>query len=186
MLTKAEGASRDRPSAFLTAVSPTLYLVVLRVLMGYILLATAIENAGKGLYGPGFQTFVAGWANGNPLGWYRSFLETVVIPNWQTVALVQSIAEPALGIALLVGLFTPVASLGGAFFFANLLLASLGKEWPWTYVNMIVMLLVVGASGSGRCLGLDYFVARRFHGLGVLIKGISGRAAPGRRDAESL
>jgi uncharacterized membrane protein YphA (DoxX/SURF4 family) len=179
------GPRRDTENGFLSAKSSTLYLVVLRVLMGYILLATAVENAGKGLYGPGFQTFVAGWAQGNSLGWYSAFLETAVLPNWQAVAQVQSIAEPALGILLLIGLFTPIASLGGAFFFANLLLASWGKEWPWTYVNMIAMLLVVGASGSGRCLGVDYFLVRRFPRLGVLCKGISGVAALGRRDAKS-
>ena len=177
--------ARDRGSGLVSARSSTLYLVVLRLLMGYILLATAVENAGKGLFGSGFRTFVAGWAQGNPLGWYSGFLETAVLPNWQLVALFQSIAEPAIGIALLVGLFTPLASLGGAFFFANLLLASWGKEWPWTYVNMIAMLLIVGASGSGRCLGLDYFLVRRFPRLGVLCKGLSGVTNPRRSDAKS-
>jgi len=185
MVAKPVSPSRDRGWGFLTARSATVYLVGLRVLMGYILLATAVENAGKGLYGPGFRAFVAGWANGNPLGWYRAFLEAAVIPNWQVVALVQSIAEPALGIALIAGLFTPLAGLGGAFFFANLLLASWGKEWPWTYVNMVAMLLVAGASGSGRCLGLDYLLARFVPGLGVLVKGLSGVGRSRRRDGQS-
>ena len=52
--------------------------------MGYILLAIAVENAGNGLYGPGFRAFAAGWATGNPIGWYRAFLEAAVLPNWQT------------------------------------------------------------------------------------------------------
>ena len=168
---------RRGEGGLLRARSATLYLVILRVLMGYILLATAVENTGKGLYGPGFRAFVAGWAQDNPLGWYRAFLEAAVLPNWQLVAQVQSIAEPAIGVALIVGLFTPLASLGGAFFFINLLLASWGKEWPWTYVNMIGMLLVVGASGSGRSLGLDYLLARYVPRLGILCAGLSGLGA---------
>ncbi|MHB1131200.1 MAG: DoxX family protein [Chloroflexota bacterium] len=155
------------------------FAAVLRVTMGLVFFLTAMENSAKGLYGPGFRTFVAGLANGNPLPWYRSFLEGVVLPNWQAVALLQAVAEYGMGIALLIGLFTPLASLGGVFFFLNLLLASWQREWPWTYGNMIVMLLVAGASGSGRWLGLDYLLAKRAPWLNGLVAGL--HRLPGKR-----
>jgi NADH dehydrogenase len=153
--------------------SPLFWLAVLRVLMGVVLLLTAMENAGKGLYGDGFHSYVTYLANGNPIGWYRAFLETAVLPNWQTIARVQSVAEPLMGLALIFGVFSPLAGIGGVFFFANLLLASWGKEWPWTYVNMIVILIAVIASGSGRVLGVDHFLARRLPFLGPLVRGLA-------------
>lgn len=170
-------------SPFLCTRSPMVYLAALRVLMGLVFWLTAIENAGKGLYGPAFRDFVAGWATGNPIGWYRAFLDTAVLPYWQIVAAVQSVAEPAIGMALILGLFTPLAALGGAFFFVNLLLASWGREWPWTYVNMIAILFVVAASGSGRCLGLDYFLARAAPFLGRLVSGLSAPDDAGKGHA---
>ncbi len=170
-------------SAFACVRSPKIYLTALRILIGLVFLLTAIENANKGLYGPGFQKFVAGWAAGNPIGWYRTFLETVVLPHWQVLATVQSVAEPAIGITLILGLFTPLAAVGGAFFFTNLLLASWGREWPWTYINMIAILLVVAASGSGRCLGLDYFLAQVRPFLRRLVSGVSALDDTGKRHA---
>jgi thiosulfate dehydrogenase (quinone) large subunit len=159
--------------------SPLFWLAVLRVLMGLVFLETAFENVGKGLYGEGFRSYVSYLANGNPIGWYRAFLETSVLPNWQSVALFQSVAEPLMGLALILGVFSPLAGIGGVFFFANLLLASWGKEWPWTYVNMILILVAVAASGSGRVLGIDYFLARYVPALGPLVRGL---AAPDSSD----
>jgi uncharacterized membrane protein YphA (DoxX/SURF4 family) len=89
------------------------------------------------------------------------------------------VAEPLMGLALIFGVFSPLAGIGGIFFFTNLLLASWGKEWPWTYVNMIVILIAVIGSGSGRFLGVDQLLARYLPFLGQLVRGL---AAPGESD----
>jgi CRP-like cAMP-binding protein len=139
------------------------YLAMLRMLLGVVFITTAFENLHKGLYGPGFQSFVEGWATGNPVGIYRAFLESIVIPHWQIFATVQLIVEPiVMGLFLLIGIFTRASALVAAFFIANLFLASLGKEWPWTYLVILGVLLALVFSGAGRCLGVDQMLAERY------------------------
>lgn len=139
------------------------YLAMLRMLLGLVFISTAFENLHKGLYGPGFQSFVEGWATGNPIGLYHTFLESVVIPNWQLFATVQLIVEPiVMGLFLLIGLFTRASALVAAFFIANLFMASLGKEWPWTYLVILGVLLALMFSRAGRCLGVDQLLAERY------------------------
>lgn len=139
------------------------YLAMLRVLLGLLFITTAFENLHKGLYGEGFQPFVESWATGNPVGVYRAFLETVVIPNWQIFATVQLIVEPiVMGLFLAIGLFTPISAFVAAFFMGNLFLASLGKEWPWTYLVILGVLVTIIAGRAGRYFGVDQMLAERF------------------------
>ncbi len=143
--------------------APAGYLVLLRILLGALFITTAFENLQKGLYGEGFQSFVESWAAGNPIGPYRSFLQSLVIPNWEIFATVQLILEPTvMGVFLLIGLFTPLSALVAAFFMSNLFLASLGKEWPWTYLVILGVLIALMASRAGRYLGVDQMLAERF------------------------
>ena len=63
-----------------------------------------------------------------------------------------------MGVALLLGLFTPWAGLGATLFFFNLFLAYLNPntgEWIWTYVLLVSTALVVALTRSGRTLGID-------------------------------
>ncbi|MFQ5342227.1 MAG: cyclic nucleotide-binding domain-containing protein [Anaerolineae bacterium] len=139
------------------------YLAMLRMLLGLVFITTAFDNLHKGLYGPGFQAFVEGWATGNPIGLYHTFLESVVIPNWQVFSTVQLIVEPiVMGLFLLIGLFTRASAFVAAFFVANLFMASLGKEWPWTYLVILGVLLALIFSRAGRCLGVDQMLAERY------------------------
>ena len=67
-----------------------------------------------------------------------------------------------MGLALLVGLFTPLAAVGAALFFFNLFLANFGgQEWIWTYVLLTVSALVVALSQAGRAWGVDILLLRR-------------------------
>jgi hypothetical protein len=73
-----------------------------------------------------------------------------------------------LGAGLLLGLFTPIAGLGAALFFFNLLLAYFGgQEWIWTYVLLTVSAVVVALTRSGRAWGLDAWLLRRSGEPGV-------------------
>ncbi|MFQ5857407.1 MAG: cyclic nucleotide-binding domain-containing protein [Anaerolineae bacterium] len=144
------------------------YLAMLRILLGLLFITTAFENLNKGLYGEGFQSFVESWAAGNPVGFYRAFLEVVVIPNWQIFATVQLILEPiVMGLFLAIGLFTPPSAFVAAFFIGNLFLASLGKEWPWTYLVILGVLAAMIAGRAGRCLGVDQMLAERYPNLRI-------------------
>ncbi|MCB0005968.1 MAG: DoxX family membrane protein [Anaerolineales bacterium] len=146
-----------------------LALVLLRVTLGLILLATWRENLHNGLYTAeglrGFfvnGVFAPAGIDGGP-AWYRSLIEATVLAQPGLFASFQMVAELLLGLALLLGAFTRPAAVAAGFFFANLLLAYWGgREWIWTYVLLVVSALAVALSTTGRLLGLDGLLYRRF------------------------
>src|SRR5207245_1192518 len=58
---------------------------------------------------------VAEFANGNPIEWYKNFLETTVLPNAHLFATLQAYGEAAVGLGLLFGLLTGLAALVGLY-----------------------------------------------------------------------
>ena len=139
-------------------------IALLRITLGVILLVTWWENMQKGLYqADGFAGFINWLADGHPLAFYRAFLVNVVAANASVFGTFQLVTELAMGLALLVGLFTPLAGLGATFFFFNLFVAFLNQntgEWIWAYVLLVVAALVVALTRSGRALGIDHRLAR--------------------------
>ena len=139
-------------------------VALLRITLGVILLVTWWENLQKGLYqADGFAGFITGLADGHPLQPYRAFLIDVVAANATIFGTFQLIAELAMGVALLVGLFTPLAALGAFVFFLNLLVSFLNPntgEWIWTYVLLVVAAWVVFATRAGRAYGIDRRLAK--------------------------
>jgi hypothetical protein len=130
--------------------------------MGLLYLETVSENVSKGLYGQGFVGYVSSNLNGNPLPWFVSFAQNMLLPNWQVVAKLQFLAETLVGISLLLGVLTVLGGLVGVFLQVNIFLLTFGKEWPWTYVIMIIVLAIIALSKSGRSLGVDAFLAERY------------------------
>lgn len=159
--TRATG-EMNRSSAGLDRRPSGIYLAALRIMMGILYLETVSENIGKGLYGQGFVTYVSSNLNGNPLPWFVNFAQTMLLPNWQSVAKLQFLAETLVGISLLLGLCTVLGGLVGVFLQVNIFLLTFGKEWPWVYIIMIVILAVAALSRSGRTVGLDALLAKRF------------------------
>jgi NADH dehydrogenase len=139
-------------------------VALLRITLGVILLVTWWENLQKGLYqGDNFAGFINSLAAGHPVAAYGGFLTGIIVPNATVFATFQLVAELGMGLALVFGLFTPLAALGAAFFFFNLLMAYLNPslgEWIWTYVLLVVAALVVALTRSGRALGIDRRLAR--------------------------
>ena len=140
------------------------WVALLRITLGVILLVTWWENLQKGLYqADNFADFINWLAAGHPLATYGGFLTNVVAANATISGTVQLIAELGIGLALLIGLFTPLAALGAAFFFFNLFLSFLNPntdEWIWTYVLLVVAALVVALTRSGRAWGVDSRLAK--------------------------
>src|SRR5215470_14351354 len=66
---------------------------------------------------PRFMAFqpkrVAEFAAGNPIAWYKDFLETTVLPHAALFATLQTIGEVAVGVGLLFGVLTRLAALVG-------------------------------------------------------------------------
>lgn len=141
------------------------WIALLRMLIGLVFLTTWLSNWMKGFYTPDgllyFFTEVYPQSE-NPLAWYASFINGVILPVRNIFAPFQLVSEFLLGLGLLVGAFTPFFSLAGIFFLVNTFLASLGHDWIWSYGMPIGILIVTFFTRAGRAWGVDTYLARRF------------------------
>jgi len=137
----------------------------LRILMGLMFLNTWSDNVRKGFYTPnGLQHFFAQVypQAHNPLTWYANFITGVLLPHRAVFGPFQFVMELAIAVALLLGIFTPIASVGAAFLILNIFLATFGVEWPWTYINIFAILLICAIARAGRTAGVDGMLLKRF------------------------
>ncbi len=136
---------------------------LLRITLGVILLATWWENFQKGIYtAEGIQGLfindIFGTGGGNFLG-YRSLVQSTILQAPAAFAAFQMIAEFLMGLGLLFGALTRLASLGATIFFFNLFVAFLGgSEWIWIYVLLTMSALVVFLTYAGRQFGVDGYL----------------------------
>ena len=145
--------------------TPLAWIALLRILMGFVFLTTWFINLRNGFYTPDgllrFFTEVYPQSS-NPLALYAAFIDNVILPVRVAFAPFQLVTELLLGLGLLIGAFTPFFSLAGIFFLANTFLASLGHDWPWSYIMPIAILAVTFFTRAGRALGLDARLLKRF------------------------
>jgi uncharacterized membrane protein YphA (DoxX/SURF4 family) len=149
----------DRPATGL------FWIALLRIMVGLMFLTTWGSNLRKGYYtADGLLHFftVVFPQTENPLRFYAGFLADAILPARAAFAPFQLVAEGALGLALLAGFLTPLASLAGAFFLVNIFLATFGHDWPWAYLMPLSLLGVFYLTRAGRSLGVDAWLARRF------------------------
>lgn len=145
--------------------TPLAWVALLRILLGVMFLSTWAINLVNGYYTPdGLLEFFNDFypQSENPLTWYAAFINNVILPIRTVFAPFQLVAEGLMGLALLVGAFTPFFSLAGIFFLINTFLASLGHDWPWSYWLPIGMLFVTFFTCAGRSLGVDASLLKRF------------------------
>jgi uncharacterized membrane protein YphA (DoxX/SURF4 family) len=105
----------------------------------------------------GLYKYVDGAVSHPVLGLFKSFIKSVVMPNYTFFGWVTLITEALLAALLISGLFTRAAGLIGAALSVNILF-SVGRypnEWPWSYFLMIVLHLIVFATAAGDYLGVD-------------------------------
>lgn len=144
---------------------PLSWIAVLRIVVGLMFLLTWLPNFLDGLYTPDGLLFFFTEEfpqSENSLGFYANFIEGVIIPTRYVFAPFQLVAEFLLGIAILVGAFTPLASLAGIFFLINTMLATFGHDWLWSYILPISILFVTLFTHAGRVLGVDAYLVKRF------------------------
>jgi thiosulfate dehydrogenase [quinone] large subunit len=111
---------------------------------------------------------VAEFAAGNPLTWYRDFLETTVLPHAKLFAILQTSGEVAVGFGLVLGLFTGLAAFIGLFLTVNYGLATQWMSFGQQGFHVLLatsMLILLGAR-AGRVWGLDALL-RGFAGPGA-------------------
>jgi uncharacterized membrane protein YphA (DoxX/SURF4 family) len=135
-------------------------------MLGLLFLTTWWSNQSKGFYTPdGLQYFFTQVfpQSGNSLTWYAAFIDNIILPARSVFAPFQLVTEFLIGVFLLVGFFTPYTSAAGAFFILNTFLATFGHDWPWSYVMILWILLVLFFTRAGRSLGIDGILLRK-HG----------------------
>ena len=144
---------------------PLTWIALLRIMLGLVFLTTWYSNLHKGFYtATGLQNFftnVFPQAH-NPLTWYAAFIVKVILPVRALFAPFQLVAELVMGLALLVGAFTPLFSLAAILFLLNTYLATFGVDWPWSYLMPMGILAVCGLTRAGRALGVDALLLQRF------------------------
>ncbi|MDF2520395.1 MAG: FAD-dependent pyridine nucleotide-disulfide oxidoreductase [Clostridia bacterium] len=174
---------KDRRSMLgghLSARTPILWLAVLRVYLGFIWLFEGIKKIREGWFDP-TKNFVVTMPNADQLPqqtadavtnatqvtqyWpepllkrppviYEWFMDTVIAPNAYLFQVVLVLTEIAIGLALIAGLLTVLASIGSLFLCANFILSAMaGSEILWHIFAGIAMF-----GGAGRAFGLDYYV----------------------------
>jgi len=141
------------------------WVALLRILMGLVFLTSWLSNFLQGFYtADGMLSFFTQIypQSENPLPFYAAFIDGLILPIRGFFAPFQLVTEGLMAVALLVGAFTPFFSLAGMFFLLNTFLATLGHDWPWSYLMPIAILAVTFFTQAGRALGVDAYLVKRF------------------------
>ena len=88
---------------------------------------------------------------------YRTLITDVFLPNASVLSWIMVIGQLLMGAAILVGLFTNVALLGGLFMNLNFILV--GAPNPSAFYFVIQVALFIG--GTGAIIGVDALLGRR-------------------------
>jgi uncharacterized membrane protein YphA (DoxX/SURF4 family) len=156
--------------------APEAWLALLRVVVGAWFLKAVWTKLALGLawgvlpyptVSPRFVGFhpkrVAEFAAGNPIGWYKDFLEQTVLPNAALFATLQTWGEVAVGIGLMLGLATRLTALVGLYLAVNFGLATqwMSSGQQGFHVLLVTSMIIFIGAGAGRAWGLDALLLRR-------------------------
>jgi thiosulfate dehydrogenase [quinone] large subunit len=144
-----------------------LLFLPLRLYLGWQWLSAGIEKVNSPAWtrtGTALQGFWAGavkapaGAKGAAVhyGWYHDFLQFMLNNHWYTwFAKLIAFGETALGIMLIIGAFTGLAAIAGAFMNFNFMLAGSASINPVLFVLAIVLLIGWKVAGY---IGVDYYL----------------------------
>jgi uncharacterized membrane protein YphA (DoxX/SURF4 family) len=96
-------------------------------------------------------------AEGNPILFYKNFLEHTVLTHPETFAQLTAIGETITGIGLTLGLFTGVASLVGLVLATNYGLATqwMSPGQQGFHIVLVTLMIAFFGARAGRTWGLD-------------------------------
>ncbi|MEW6636325.1 MAG: DoxX family protein [Actinomycetota bacterium] len=165
-----------------TRMAPVWLLV--RVYLGYLWLMAGVGKVLEGGWiGEGAGGAVAGFAQGalqqtagehpQVTQWYAAFLENVVVPNAALFSYLVVFGEIAVGLGLILGLFTGIAAFFGGFMNASFLFAGTAGANPLMFILAILLMLAWRVAGYW---GLD-----RWALPAIGVPGAAGPLLRGRR-----
>lgn len=140
--------------------------LVVRVYLGYLWLTAGWGKITEGGWiGEGAGGAVTGFAQGaiqqttgehpQVTQWYANFLENVVVPNAALFSYLVVFGEVAVGLGLILGLFTGIAAFFGGFMNASFIFGGTAGANPLMFILAILIMLAWRVSGWW---GLDRWV----------------------------
>lgn len=171
------------PNAGSAVRSPDHWLAVLRIVVGLWFLKGVVTKLSMTLawgvlpvptasarWLHTMPILIAKYADGNPIGFVKAFLEQTVLPHGPLFAHLTAFGEAAVGIGLTLGLLTPVAAALGLWLVVNYGLATqwMGFSQQGFHVVLGACMVAFLFSRAGRTWGLDRRVRARWPGSWVL------------------
>jgi len=148
------------------------YIAVLRIYVGYYLFFQGIgkfrHNFPKGDW---IGRQIGDIASLDLYPWYKAFLQNYVVPRSELFGYLVMIGEIAVGVCLLLGLFTRLSALVGLVMLVNYYLGPGTARGGYLLAHQqlyIIALAIFVLAGPGRTLGLDALLSR---GAGAKGKG---------------
>jgi len=177
MATSTGAAPTSSPVSTGPLISPRLVhagFFALRIYVGLVFLSNGLAkvfNRQSTTWGPfsfslitrgSAKNIAEGAAAHSHIAGVSSFYRNTVIPNWGFFGAFLTAAELALGVALLLGILTRVASVGGLLLLAPIwvMLWHTG-DYLWDYPADLAPLVLLAVIPTGRILGLDALLHRR-------------------------
>ena len=131
-------------------------IVLLRIYTGVFFAWHGIGKLSRDNFADGLESFLTAQA-GQSFGFYRPFIDAVVLPNKGLFAALVAWGELAVGFLLVIGLATRYASAVGAFLVLNFwfakgtgMLEGTNHDVVWLFI-----FFVLGLVPAGRIAGLD-------------------------------
>lgn len=145
-----------------TQTVPRAIVAGLRVYLGVIFLVAALHKLGVDM-APRIVGFLQ-MQRPETYGFYRGFLDAVVLPHAGMFGLLVSGGELFAGLSLLAGAATRAGAGAAGFLLVNYALAKGARPWSpasndWA---MLCIAMAVYVGRAGRAFGLDYYLARRW------------------------
>lgn len=142
-----------------------LWLLPLRLFVGLSLLIAGQSKIALGNWGAGFESNLFEFATANldnAYSFYRPFLESVVMPNAGTFAVLIAWGELVVGLSLFVGLFTRLGAAIGIFMMLNVTFTlGIGIWRPGLESIYIWALITLFFCSAGRGFGADQILRSR-------------------------
>ncbi len=134
-------------------------LALFRIAYGVLFIDMALQKAPWNSYG-WLEGFIQKEIANPAFGWYAAFLQHVVLPHFSLFGLQTFLIELTLGVALLVGILTRLAGIGGFLWQLNIALGAFNVpgEWYWIWPLLTLPLFCFAFAGAGRVLGVDRVV----------------------------
>ena len=141
-------------------------LAFLRIYVGYMSLDVARGNFSNGfLTEPRLAAMISEWVPGSaaPI-WYKSFLEGIVVSQWEIFSYVFTYLYFVVGLGLIIGFLVRPLGLVGALLALNFMYLN-PPDLNLAYNLSFAVMLTLSWMGAGRCLGMDYFFFKRHRGI---------------------